>query len=83
MISDHTHGGWIPPQEPSASCRSRTQRSATLIARLRRCERRGVPDGAVFRPPISLKSMALGRTGRSASTTDNDTIVCRAQQAKS
>ena len=53
------------------------------VARLRRCESRGVPDAAVFRPPISLRSMALGRTGCSASTTDNATIVCRAQHAKS
>ena len=83
MISDHTHGGWIPPHEPSASCRSRTQRSATAIAYLRRRERRGIPDGTVLRPPISLRSIALVRTGRSASTTDSDTIVCLAQQAMS
>jgi hypothetical protein len=38
MISDQTHGGWKPPHEPSASCRSRTQRSATLIACRRRAE---------------------------------------------
>ena len=31
----HTHGGWIPPQEPSASCRSRIHRSATATARRR------------------------------------------------
>jgi hypothetical protein len=83
MINDHTQGGWIPPHEPSASCRSRTQCSATLTARLRRFERRGAPDCAAFRPPISLRSISLGRTGCSASTTDSDTIVCRAQQAKS
>ena len=27
-ISDQTHGGWIPPQEPSSSWRSMSQRSA-------------------------------------------------------
>jgi hypothetical protein len=32
---DQTHGGWIPPQEPSASWRSTTQRSAARNARLR------------------------------------------------
>jgi hypothetical protein len=41
------------------------------------------PPGAVLRPPISLRSIALGRTGRNASTTDSDTIVWRAQQEKS
>jgi hypothetical protein len=35
ITSDQTHGGWIPPHEPSASWRSRTQRSATPIARRR------------------------------------------------
>ena len=49
----HTHGGWIPPHEPSASCRSRIHRSATVIARRRR--RFGRPGARVFpgRAPIA------------------------------
>ena len=34
-ISDQTHGGWIPPQLPSSSCRSMIQRSAAASARSR------------------------------------------------
>ena len=34
--SPQTHGGWIPPHDPSASCRSRIQRSATAWAWRRR-----------------------------------------------
>ncbi len=34
-MSDHTHGGWMPPQEPSSSWRSMIHRSATASARSR------------------------------------------------
>jgi hypothetical protein len=83
ITSDQTHGGWIPPHEPSASCRA-----AHPALRARDRARGGAAQarplsGSVVRPPISLSSIALGRTGRSASTTESATIVCRAQQAKS
>ena len=32
---EYTHGGWIPPQEPSASCRSQIQRAMRASARRR------------------------------------------------
>ena len=73
ITSDHTHGGWIPPHDPSASCRSRTQRSATRIAcrRTRREARRVATARSCARRSRS-RSIALGRTGCSASTTDSD-----------
>ena len=82
MTIDQTHGGWIPPQEPSASWRSFTQRSAAASARRRTgLGRRGrfVSPG---RAPISRRSTRAWRTGRSAQTTESGTTVCRAQQAK-
>ena len=73
----------MPPQPPSASWRSRTQRSAAAIAWARSGP--GRRDGFVSpgRAPISRRSMRAGRTGRSAITTERATIVWRAQQAKS
>ena len=79
----HTHGGWIPPQEPSASCRSRIHRSATATARRRTAfGRRGdlVWPGLA---PIAVRSTSDGRTGRSDCATASATNVCRAQQEKS
>ncbi len=83
MTIDHTHGGWIPPHEPSASCRSRIQRSAVAIARRRSAL--GGRGGRVVpgRAPSSRRSTRASRTGRSAITTDSATIVWRAQHAKS
>ncbi len=36
---EYTAGGWMPPQQPSFSCRSMIQRAAVFIAALR--SRRG------------------------------------------
>ena len=82
MTIDQTHGGWIPPQEPSASWRSLTQRSAAAIAR--RLSGVGRPGGldSPGRAPMSRRSRSAWRTGRSAQTTESGTTVCRAQQAK-
>ena len=83
MTIDQTHGGWIPPQEPSASCRSFTQRSAAASARRRSG---GRPGGrlrlAGARADLAELDVGAARTGRSAQTTESGTTVCRAQQAK-
>ena len=79
---DQTHGGWIPPQEPSASCRSRIQFSAIATARRRsgvgRTGGRVLPGIA----PIGVRSTSDGRTGRSDFATESETNVWRAQQEK-
>jgi len=82
MMIDQTQGGWIPPQEPSASWRSRTHRSAVANATRRIGPGRG--GGFVWpaRAPISRRSILAARTGRSAWTTERGTTVCRAQQEK-
>ena len=79
---DQTHGGWIPPHEPSASWRSFTQRSAAAIARRRAGLGRPGGRDSPGRAPISRSSTFAERTGRRAHTTESGTIVCRAQQAK-
>jgi hypothetical protein len=79
---DQTHGGWIPPHEPSASCRSRIQRSAISMAR----RRTGVGrTGGRVRSgiaPIAFRSTSDRRTGRSDFATESATNVWRAQQEK-
>ena len=83
MRIDQTQGGWIPPQEPSASWRSapsaRPSRSAASRERAPAAPAARVLPG---RAPISRRSMSAWRTGRSARTTESGTTVCRAQQAK-
>ena len=61
---DQTQGGWIPPQEPSASWRSRTQRSASRERGRRRLDgpRRRLASSP-GRAPISRRSIA-GRPHR-------------------
>ena len=54
----HTQGGWMPAHEPSASWRSRIQRSATATARRRSAF--GRAGGRVF-PAIA--PMALSKQG--------------------
>ena len=81
---DQTHGGWIPPHEPSASCRSRIHRSATC--ELRGGGARSAAAAAASGPglaPIAVRSTSDGRTGRSDCATASATNVCRAQQEKS
>ncbi len=54
MTIDQTHGGWIPPQLPSASCRSRTHCSAgghRLPPDRRRRARRGAQRHVARRSP--------------------------------
>ena len=82
MMIDQTQGGWIPPHDPSASWRSRTQRSAVANATRRIGPGRG--GGFVWpgRAPISCRSIAAGRTGLSAWTTESGTTVWRAQHEK-
>ncbi len=58
---DQTHGGWMPPQLPSASWRSRTHCSAVAIARRRSGVGRGGGDGAPCCAPISRRSTPAGR----------------------
>ena len=82
MTIDQTHGGWIPPHEPSASWRSFTHASAAASARRRRLVGRGGRFVSPGRAPISRRSTSACLTGRSAQTTDSGTTVCRAQQAK-
>ena len=80
---DQTHGGWIPPHEPSASCRSRIHCSAIATARRRsgvgRSGGRVLPGIA----PIARRSTSDGRTGRSDCASESATNVWRAQQEKS
>ena len=79
---DQTHGGWIPPHEPSASWCARTHASAVSSARRRRLE--GGAGRLVWpgREPISRRSMSAGRTGCRARQAASGTNVPRAQQEK-
>ena len=71
MTIDQTHGGWIPPHEPSASCRSRTHRSAAAIARRRRAPGRAAGADSPGRAPISRRSIARRPHGPKRPTTDS------------
>ena len=54
-----THGGWIPPHEPSASCRSRIHCSATAYA-LRRSGRRPARRPRPARDRADLAQVDVG-----------------------
>ena len=70
---DQTHGGWIPPQEPSASCRARIQRSA------RRSARRGAADRRRSGRPRSSRAGADRRVRSSRAGFDRAQRHARAR----
>ena len=67
----HTHGGWMPPHEPSASCRSRIHCSAVrcALAAQRIRPRAGTRPAAASRRSRD-RSTSASRTGRSDCASD-------------